>query len=181
MVIGPVALKLELCYLVGNKVRVVKISKIVKIMGFINMKKVSDKTIIKTSVVLMVVVLVSVGLVVTNAMLTQLSDKYVNSLLRKVPFTDGGVSHPWYIAPMKGFTVVLYNGSQYVVNSDRWYGCEHNPEQGHSIGIGYTNKTAYDERVQLDENVTTRNYTETYKTIAWVNATQVKTVIFEAW
>jgi hypothetical protein len=114
-------------------------------------------------------------------MFSYYSDKYTYSIMRQVPFTDGGVSHPWYIAPLKGYQVQLYNGSTYTVNSDYWDSCEHNPQQGHLIGIGFTNKTAYDERVILDQNVTTRDYIATFKTIAWVNATMVKCVIIQAW
>jgi hypothetical protein len=84
--------------------------------------------------------------------------------------------HPWYIAPMEGKTIQLYNGSVYQVNSDHWDSCEHNPQQGHLIGIGYTNKTAFDERRLLDQDFMTRNYTATYQTILWENATLVARV-----
>ena len=97
-----------------------------------------------------------------------------NSLYNHTPYGFGG--HPWYIAPMKGKTVQLYNGSLYQVHSDYWDGCEHNPSQGHLIGIGSYNQTALNERIQLDMNFSTRNYTATHALIIWINATQVQSV-----
>jgi hypothetical protein len=122
-----------------------------------------------------------VGLVVIGVMVEWSNDRFIASLLHQTPFVEGGVSHPWHIAPMKGYTVNLYNGSIYNVHSDWWDSCEHNPDQGHLIGIGWTNKTAFDERVRLDMDFMTRNYTATFETIFWVNSTMVKNVLFEAW
>lgn len=85
--------------------------------------------------------------------------------------------HPWYIAPMQGKTVELCNGSTYYVNSDYWDSCEHNPQQGHLIGIGYVNKTACGERVRLDKNPATRNFTATRALIVWANASLVVRVL----
>lgn len=136
----------------------------------------------KITIAITLAVMVLVGIVVTSAVLTELTANLTTkSLMFQAPYNEGGREHPWYIAPMKGCTVQLYNGSLYTVNSDFWDSCEYNPNQGHLIGIGFTNKTAYDERVELDQNIMTRNYTATFQTIVWVNATQVKTVIFESW
>lgn len=85
--------------------------------------------------------------------------------------------HPWYNAPMTGKIVQLTNSSTFYVHSDYWDSCEHNPQQGHLIGIGYTNKTLYDLRVQLDKNVSNRNYTATFQTVIWVNASTVASVL----
>ena len=84
--------------------------------------------------------------------------------------------HPWYIAPMEGKTVELYNGTSYKVIRDYWDSCEHNPEQGHLIGIGYINKTAYEERVILDGPVATRNFTATRQLLIWEDAAKVRLV-----
>ena len=137
------------------------------------------KTAIQIIIITLTIVLVTIT--ITSNLTTYYSDKYIQAIINQTPFTEGGQTHPWYIAPMKGYTVQLQNGSIYTVHSDYWDSCEHNPNQGHLIGIGYTNKTAYDERTLLDQDIATRNYTATFQTIAWVNASLVKQAIFQAW
>lgn len=85
--------------------------------------------------------------------------------------------HTWYIRPMAGRTVQLYNGSVFYVTHDFWDSCEHNPDQQHFIGVGFTNKTLYEERTLLDQNPRTRNFIETHKTILWINANLVYEVL----
>lgn len=131
--------------------------------------------------VIIITIIAGVSILILNSILTWSSDKFETALLTKQPFSEGGVSHSWYIAPMQGHEVQLNNGSWYFVHSDHWDSCEHNPNQGHLIGIGYTNKTAFDERVILDRDVITRNYTATFQTIYWVNASLVKDIRFIAW
>lgn len=138
----------------------------------------NKKTI--TQIVIAGTVLVCIGVLISNALVVNYSDKFLYSLMTKTDFVEGGQNHPWYIAPMKGYTVILYNGSQYFVNSDYWDSCEHNPDQGHLIGIGYVNKTACDIRCELDKDVLTRNYTATRELILWENATLVRDVLFIA-
>jgi hypothetical protein len=141
----------------------------------------NDKRKVLLICAVVITIICLVGLVVTDAMFEWSNDKFTASLLHQTPFVEGGVKHPWHIASMEGYTVELYNGSSYIVHSDWWDSCEHNPEQGHLIGIGWTNKTAFDERVRLDMDFMTRNYTATFETIFWVNSTMVKNVLFEAW
>lgn len=118
----------------------------------------------KIIVILSVILLVSTSL---SIILLKPFDTEVNaSLYWHIDFKG----HPWYIAPMQGKTVELYNGSTYYVHSDYWDSCEHNPEQGHLIGIGSYNQTALDERIILDRDVATRNYTATHQLIIWENA-----------
>jgi hypothetical protein len=137
-----------------------------------------SKTVGVITIAIAIIVVCLVGSLIVNTMYLSLN---TDCLLTHDNFVTDGVLHPWYVAPMKGCTVNLYNGSQYVVHSDWWNSCEHNPDQQHLIGIGYTNRTAYDIRVKLDEDVMTRNYTATFETIIWENASQVKGVVFEAW
>jgi len=85
--------------------------------------------------------------------------------------------HVWHIAPMENRLVALSDGRLVEVLGDHWDSCGHNPDQNHTITIGYVDLDLYRERVRLDQDYTTRNFTATRALVIRVDSSKVNYVI----
>ena len=97
----------------------------------------------------------------------------VDSLFLEVDFRG----HVWHVAPMESRLVALIDSRVVTVLYDEWDSCEHNPDQKHTLVLGYVDLDLYKERVKLDENFATRNVTATRELLILVDSSQVNYVI----